>query len=225
VGAMKASGRAAIFLAVMGSASAAFAQAPVAVVEDVQGKTAGVELMDYVTPGQKITLGSGDSIVLGYVKSCWRETISGGTVTVGAEQSTVEGGKVERTKVACDSGKISLAPPQAGKAGGMVFRDMPGTRPQFILYGSSPLIEAKGGGMLVIERTDQRGERHDVSIAAGALLRGSFYDFAKSDKQLTPGGIYRARLGAQQIVFKVDPLAKPGRTAIIGRLIRFAPAS
>ncbi len=222
---MTAGVRVAIILAVMASAGSAFAQAPVAVVEDVQGKPAGVELMDYVTAGQKIALGAGDSIVLGYVKSCWRETITGGSVTVGAEQSTVEGGKVERTKVACDGGKISLAPPQAGKAGGMVFRDAPGTRPQFILYGSSPLIEAKGGGKLVIERTDQRGERHEVNIASGALLRGSFYDFAKDDKQLTPGGTYRARLGTQQIVFRVDPLAKPGRTAIIGRLIRFAPAS
>ena len=222
---MTAVARIAIFLAGAFAAGSAFAQAPVAVVEDVQGKPAGVELMDYVTPGQKIALGSGDTIVLGYVKSCWRETISGGTVTVGAEQSAVVGGKVVRTKVACDGGKISLAPPQAGKAGGMVFRDAPGTRPQFILYGSSPLIEAKGGGTLVIERTDQRGERHEVNIASGALLRGSFYDFAKDDRQLTPGGTYRARLGAQQIVFKIDPLAKPGRTAIIGRLIRFAPAS
>lgn len=217
--------RAAIFLAVIGSAGSALAQAPVAVVEDIQGKPAGVELMDYVTPGQKIVLGVSDSIVLGYVKSCWRESITGGAVTVGAEQSTVEGGKVERTKVGCDGGKISLAPPQANKAGGMVFRDAPATRPQFVLYGSSPLIEAKGGGTLVIERTDQRGERHEVTIASGALLRGSFYDFAKDDKHLTPGGIYRARMGSQQIVFKIDPHAAPGRTAIIGRLIRFAPAS
>ena len=160
--------RAAIFLAVIGSAGSALAQAPVAVVEDIQGKPAGVELMDYVTPGQKIVLGVSDSIVLGYVKSCWRESITGGAVTVGAEQSTVEGGKVERTKVGCDGGKISLAPPQANKAGGMVFRDAPATRPQFVLYGSSPLIEAKGGGTLVIERTDQRGERHEVTIASGA---------------------------------------------------------
>lgn len=222
---MTAAARIAILLAGTCAAGSAFAQAPVAVVEDVQGKLPGVELMDYVSAGQKIALGPGDTVVLGYVKSCWRETITGGAVTVGDEQSTVDGGKVERAKVGCDGGKISLAPPQAKKAGGMVFRDLPGTKPQFILYGSSPLIEAKDGGTLVIERTDQRGERHEVTIASGALLRGSFYDFAKDDKQLTPGATYRARLGSQQIVFKVDPLAKPGRTAVIGRLIRFAPAS
>ena len=37
-----------------------------------------------------IKLGPRDTIVLGYLKSCWRETITGGTVTVGAEQSEVK---------------------------------------------------------------------------------------------------------------------------------------
>lgn len=61
--------RIAIFFGGTLAAGAALAQAPVAVVEDVQGKPAGVELMDYVTAGQKIALGAGDSIVLGYIKS------------------------------------------------------------------------------------------------------------------------------------------------------------
>src|SRR5262249_33800997 len=65
-------------------------QAPVAVVEDVQGKVSGAELMDYVVPGQVIKLSAGSSIVIGYMKSCWRETISGiGTVIVGTEESSV----------------------------------------------------------------------------------------------------------------------------------------
>ena len=57
------------------------AEPPVAVVEDVQGKVTGAEFMDYVVPGQVIKLGQGGKVVLGYMKSCWRETISGiGTV-------------------------------------------------------------------------------------------------------------------------------------------------
>src|SRR5262249_29672893 len=140
-----------------------------------------------------------------------------GTVIVGVEHSSVEDGKVDRVKVACDGGRIQLSAQQKDKAGGMVFRDArrPG-QPQVTLYGLSPLIDAKGGGKLVVERTDQPGERHEVTIASDQLLRGAFYDFAKDDRQLTPGGIYRATLGSQQIVFKVDPLAKPGRTAAIG---------
>lgn len=50
--------------------------------------------MDYVEPGQVIRLGAADGLVLGYLKSCWRETITGGTVTVGTEQSQVAGGEV-----------------------------------------------------------------------------------------------------------------------------------
>src|SRR5215467_8996778 len=82
------------------------AEPPVAVVEDVQGKVTGAEFMDYVVPGQVIKLGPGGKLVLGYMKSCWRETISGiGTVIVGAEQSAVHLADFNAAKVACDSGQ------------------------------------------------------------------------------------------------------------------------
>src|SRR3984885_12230194 len=65
-------------------AGSAFAQTPVAVVEDVQGKVTGAEFMDYVAPGKVIKIGAGGMVVLGYMKSCRRETISSiGTVVVG----------------------------------------------------------------------------------------------------------------------------------------------
>jgi hypothetical protein len=69
-----------IFAAVIGLVGFtgwAAAQAPVAVVEDVQGKVTGVEFMDYVAPGKVIKLGPAGMVVLGYMKSCWRETITG----------------------------------------------------------------------------------------------------------------------------------------------------
>jgi hypothetical protein len=37
----------------------------------------------------------------------------------------------------------------------------------------------------------------------------------------TPGGSYLARLGDQEIIFNIDPAAKPGATPVIGRLVRF----
>ena len=84
----------------------ALAQAPVALVEDVRGNTVGVEFMDYVSAGKVIKLRPQDSIVLGYLTSCWHETITGGIVTVGSEQSDVQGGKVARRKVKCDGGEL-----------------------------------------------------------------------------------------------------------------------
>ena len=200
------------------------AQAPVAVVEDVNSKSAGVEFMDYVAPGKVIRLGSADTLVLGYMSSCEHETITGGTVTVGATQSAVAGGKVQREKIACDGGKMQLSAQQASKSGAVVFRGAPkpsAPQPQLTLYGLSPVIDIKGGGHLVIERLDQPGERLEADIAGQQLFRGSFYDFAKAGKTLAAGGVYRASVGARQVVFKVDPYARAGAEPVIGRLLRF----
>ena len=70
-------------------------------VEEVKGEVKGVEFMDYVTPGQVIKLGPKGSIVLTYMTSCWRETITGGIVVVGVEQSLFHLSKVEGVKVDC----------------------------------------------------------------------------------------------------------------------------
>jgi len=199
------------------------AQAPVAVVEDVNSKSAGVEFMDYVAPGKVIRLGAADTLVLGYMNSCWQESITGGTVTVGASQSAVVGGKVQREKTACDGGKMQLSEQQASKSGAVVFRGTPkpsSAQPQLTLYGLSPVVDVKGGGHLVIERLDHPGERLETEIAAHQLFRGSFYDFAKAGQALKAGGVYRASVGARQIVFKVDPEAQAGNAPIIGRLLR-----
>src|SRR5215216_2982001 len=86
---------------------------PTALVEDVKSATAEIEFMDYVGSGQVITLAPGDVLVLSYLKSCAHETITGGTVTVGAERSDVQGGKIVRAKVPCDGGKMRLSSQQA----------------------------------------------------------------------------------------------------------------
>jgi hypothetical protein len=219
-------------LAVAGTlalATTAAAQAPVAVIEDIAGNPPGVEFMDYVAVGKVIQLGPADSIVLGYMKSCWRENITGGMVTVGAEQSAIRQGKVERTKVACDGGKMQLTTQQANQSGGMVFRDRPRrgqtATPQVTLYGLSPVVEVKGAGTLVIERIDKPGERHELAIDRKQLVRGVFYDLAKSAKALAAGGTYRAAMDGREVVFKIDAQAKPGTTPVVGRLLRLNPAS
>ena len=71
--------------------------------------------------GKVIRLRPKESIVLGYLRSCWHETITGGTVIVGAEQSDVQGGKVVRRKVMCDGGKIALTPGRRTRAPDRVF--------------------------------------------------------------------------------------------------------
>jgi len=92
-------------------------------------------------------------------------------------------------------------------------------QPQLTLYGASPLVEAKGRGKLVIRRLDMPGERQEISLG-GTQLKGRFLDFASENVALAPGGLYTATFKTSNIVFKVDPQAKPGATPIVGRLLR-----
>jgi hypothetical protein len=201
--------------------SGAVAEAPSAIVEDVNASGAGVAFMDYVAAGRVIRLGAKGTLTLGYLRSCLRETITGGKVTVGAEQSKVAGAKLVRERIECDGTRLLLTPAQAAKSMGAVFRaPPPGSnalpQPQFTLYGASPVISlSKPSGTVVLKRLDR--DAQDITIA----VEGGFADLALLKKSLKPGGIYQARDGKFVVVFKVDRFARPGRGPLVGRLIRF----
>jgi hypothetical protein len=182
--------------------------------------------MDYVETGKTIQLGTRGSIVLSYMNSCVRETISGGTVTVGTDQSDVQGGRVARTKVACDPGNLALSGDRPGQFAGRVFRNVAagtsGVEAQVTLYGRSPVLQLRGPCTLLIERLDATTERYLVDVAPDQLLHGSFYDFAKWGRHLAAGGLYRISpegQDGQEVVFKIDAHAKPGNTPMVGRLL------
>jgi hypothetical protein len=203
--------------------SSVFAQ-PVAVVEDVQGEVIGAEFMDYVHPGMVIKLGPRGSLVLGYMKSCWRETITGvGTVIVGTGESEVHLGEVKAHKVQCDSSQGQLISRDLTGVAATVLRSVrrssKSSFPQLTIYGLSPIVDVAGAGKLVVERLDVKGERYEVDLAAGSVVHGLFYDFAKTDTKLKPGGVYQASLGSRSMVFMVDGAAEANFTPIIGRLV------
>jgi hypothetical protein len=110
----------------MALASSAAAAAPieVALVESVSGNSSGVQFMDYLQAGQIIRLGPHETIVLSYMGSCVRETITGGTVTVGTDWSEVRSGEVTRLRERCDAGKMQLTGAQT-TIGGRAFRGPP----------------------------------------------------------------------------------------------------
>lgn len=207
---------------------------PVAVVEEVRGKAGGLEFMDYVEAGRVIKLGAKDTIVLGYLKSCLRETITGGTVVVGAEQSKVHLGQIDSIKVECDA-TAQLSERQATESAATVFRGMGpnntgpnkttgagGEPPRaLVLFGRSPVFELKAPATLTLERLDKAGEKQTIAVTQKMLLRGRFYDMARSDKSLAAGGSYVATLGPRKVAFKVSADAKPGATPAVGRLVRF----
>jgi len=96
----------------------------VALVESLTGNTSTIEHMDYLRPGQVIRLSPRDTLVLTYVGPCVRETIRGGTVTIGTDKSDVQSGEVVRSKGECGAGQIVLTSGQTA-IGGRTFRGPP----------------------------------------------------------------------------------------------------
>ena len=215
-----------ICLGLLVLASAAVAASPVAIVEDIKGKVTGAEFMDYVTPESVIRIEGDGTVILSYLKSCRRETISGaGIVTVGTEQSTVDRAVLKAEKTNCDPNQAAATTKDTSGVAATLLRGVGDSKkaalpePQLILYGASPLVEAKGRGSLIIRRLDLVGERQQVDLG-GTQLKGRFFDFASENVALAPGGLYTATFKSSQIVFRVDPQAKPGATPIVGRLLR-----
>jgi hypothetical protein len=197
---------------------------PTALVEDVKSATADIEFMDYVGNGQVITLAPRDVLVLSYLKSCEHETITGGTVTVGAERSDVRDGQIARAKVPCDGGKIRLSSQQASKSAATAFR-VQSAEIEPTLYARTPVVRlpkvlGSEDRTLLIERTDHRGERHELRID-DAIVAAGFYDLAKINVSLTRGAIYDASIGSHKMTFQIAAKAKSGSAPIVSRLLRF----
>jgi hypothetical protein len=197
---------------------------PTALVEDVWTTTADIEFMDYVGIGQVIKLEPRDVLVLSYLKSCEHETITGGTVTVGAERSDVRDGRIVRTKVPCDGGNIRLSSQQASKSAASAFR-VQSAQIEPTLYARTPVVRlpkvlASEDRTLLIERTDRRGERHELKID-DAIVAAGFYDLAKINVSLARGAIYDASIGGHKMTFQIAAKAKSGPAPVVSRLLRF----
>jgi hypothetical protein len=197
---------------------------PTALVEDVKSATAEIEFMDYVGNGQVIKLEPSDFLVLSYLKSCEHETITGGTVVVGAEHSDVRDGQIVRAKVPCDGGKMKLSSQQASKSAASAFR-LQSADIQPDLYARAPVVQlpkvpAGADRTLLIERMDRRGERHELKIDDATAAAG-FYDLAKINVSLTRGAIYDASIGGHKMMFRIDAKATSGPAPIVSRLLRF----
>jgi hypothetical protein len=206
-------------------ASPACAQAPVAIVEEIDSKSAGVEFMDYLTVGKTIALASADRLVIGYLKSCWRETITGGTVAIGTEESSVSGGRVERVKIRCQADSKGAVPKETVGSGAMVFRKKSDSKqPQQTIFGLSPVIEVGEARSLVIERLDHPDKPIQINLTDRPSARSRFVDLAKSNIALLAGASYKAKLGQREVIFRIDPAADPRSTGVVGRLVHTSPS-
>jgi hypothetical protein len=189
-----------------------------AIVEQVGGPDSGVHEMDLLEEGQVIKLPAGASMTVGYLRSCVREIIVGGEVTVGKEASKVVGGVRRKEDVDCDGGQLVRNSKQSDDVAGAVFRKgnferkaLP--KPDWTLFGVSPFIRlSKAGGTLKIERLDKVEDTIKIPI------KGDRIDLEAKGIKLEPSGVYAMSSGKRPVVVKVSPLAEPG-APILSRLI------
>lgn len=213
-----------LLVAVTLASGAAWAQGKqAAVVEDLTGKVSGVDVFDFLNAGQTITLPAGAKLVLGYMQSCMRETITGaGTVTIGDTGSKVTGAKLQQEQLKC-AGANQLALGQAGKSAAMVFRGQPGSgrkkadvpEPSAVLMYTAPAFAVAQPGQLTIERLDV-AETVQVFQVSGKL-----FDYGKTGKKLDAGGYYRVELNGKSTVFQISLDAGEGAGPLLLRLVRF----
>lgn len=195
--------------------------APAAIVEDSAPGVSGLGFMDYLDPGRVITLKPDDWLVLGYLGSCIREEIRGGTVTVGTTESKIAGGKVQRTVIPC-GGTAQLSQAQAGKSGAIVMRKAPGKKnaaelpePAVTILALSPILRPPAAGAIKLQRLDQPGEPVMLPVNARSA------DLLSLGLQLAPGGLYRATAGQASTVFRVAPTATEAGGPVLSRLVNF----
>lgn len=207
-------------IAAFGFPTAAYCdENPSAIIEDISDGIQGLMAFDFLSAGDTVDLGSDGRIVLGYLDSCLSETVVGGKLTIGRNQSDVSGGKVTRDRVECDGAGITVAAGKKRESGAVVFRaGAKGSRkrPAMTIYGRQPLIAAPGkNGMIDFERLDRSGGTLKVALKDGVA------DLALTDQRLALGGIYSVKLGSRSIIFRVDRYARPGDLPALSRLIRF----
>ncbi|MDA0241445.1 MAG: hypothetical protein O3A84_15670 [Proteobacteria bacterium] len=193
---------------------------PTAVVEEASGGASKLTVFELLEPGQKYRLSSDEMIVIGYLRSCQREEITGGVVTIGESKSTVTGGRVSRGYVECDGGKMDLSLELAGKSAVTVFRSKPGKTdpnlPSLTIFGASPVILL---ARPVKEITFARLDKPELKLRVP--VSGLNVDLTKTDDALSPGGVYGLVAGDRRVIFKVDPFSKPGAGPLVQRLIKF----
>ena len=95
--------------------------APVALIEGLTSPSQRVELMTYAHVGQVIHLNADQTMVLSYRDTCIRETITGGTITIGTKESEVRSAtSLERVQNTCGLRKADVS--KREDAGGRAFR-------------------------------------------------------------------------------------------------------
>jgi hypothetical protein len=206
----------------LGLAPQALAEDLSAIVESIDPARGDIRALDLLAAGTVIELQAGDQLVLGYLLSCTREVITGGKLTIGSDESKVEGGQVERGKISCDGTVDADSAAGSNEAAVVAIRSLgaeaaddlrvvPSPQPVFVLSeGDMPADPS-----LTIQRLDREESPIRVSLFGRAL------DLKVTGMKLTPGGIYSAACGDRKIAFKIAENAGLAPVVTLQRTVRF----
>jgi hypothetical protein len=192
------------------------AQEDVAIVEDISPGIGNLRRFDLIAAGRSAELGQDGRIVLGYLKSCWQDSIAGGRAVVEQLKSLVAGGALTRRRVECDAaGLAQMNSAGLVARGGNSVAGPALPEPDVNLYGLSPIVVSRESGPLLIERLDATAAPLRLEVAESKI------DLHEKNIALLANGLYRFTRGTAAIVVRIDGLAEPGRAPAVGRLVIF----
>lgn len=198
-------------------AAPALAGDPVALVEEISTSRSDIMVMDFLEEGQAVTLAADETLVISYLDSCTQETITGGTVTIGRTESSLQQGSMKSRTVLCDSNPVVG---QADTAGAVVFRDAGGDenlpKPGEIIYSTYPFFQTDSiSPIAFLKRIDKPGKNLSIILIDGIA------DFRVARSRLESNGLYKISTDDREIVFLVHSSAKSSETSLLSRLVRF----
>ena len=187
-----------------------------AIVEDASGSLT-VGLFDVLKEGDEVDLGELGTLTLGYFSSCISETITGGRVIIGSEQSEVFNGDVARTTVECDGGNVMLSESQQAQSGADVFRDetQKQKNAKYVLFSDQPiLIFSEPIRSFRIRRVDDDGIDKIIDI------NGAVANFEVLGVELSAGGIYQVRIRDRRFYLMRQERPPNWVPSLLNRVIR-----
>jgi len=197
---------------------------PTAIVEEISVAIDGVKPMAYLADGRVIDLPDGARLVIDYLGSCVRETITGGHITIGTDRSRVANGQVTLARLDCGKVELALAADQREQSGVSVTRNGPGgdalPRASVVVEGRAPLFTVAAGRKLCVERLDASEREICLPVPPHGEEIPGVVDFVKASRQLAAGGLYRATSDQGCVVFRVDGKVTDGSVPLIERLVR-----
>lgn len=188
-------------------APAEAASRPVAIVEESTKTEGKGQPFDLLAEKDTVALAAGETMILGYLKSCVRETITGGSITVGTKESVVEGGKVIREKTECAVNKLALTADESQQSATIAFRGQVKH-----IYSRQPLIMAAKSESVTIQPL-QGGESWKLAPESGRI------DFRAVNLEMQPGMSYRVTGAKAAIVVEVDAAATSAKTGALERVV------